>query len=436
MATGTMIGARPLRGIFEAPPGSTVTERHNFHYAYREAALIGVVNSGAVFLPVFLVRLGASNLQVSLVTALPALTAVLLAIPIGAFLQSRRNIIPWYSRGRIGSQSTYGACALAALLLPAGFVVPGILIAWGIGTVFSTFTNVSFNVVMNATAGSHSRFELMSRRWSIMGIALAATLAAVGYLLGRIRFPLNFELLFLGFVVVAAWAYTFGSKLQVPDHPAALHREGGRAVRGRLAEIARLVGREPAFLAFEVRRFVYAIGTTLALPLIPLYYVRVLHASNSWIGLIGTVQSLMMLVGYATWRRQSRARGGRAVLTVATFGAALAPAALAATHLVTIAAAVAGAGAVFTAGVNLALFDRLMATVPDGYGVTFNSIDTTAVNVAAVAAPVLGALIANRIGLGGALIVATLIGVCGAALFALDRTAPPALPQPAAARAG
>jgi len=117
----------------------------------------------------------------------------------------------------------------------------------------------------------------------------------------------------------------------------------------------------------------------------------------------------------------------------ATLGAALHPGLLALTHEVALAALLAGAAAIFTSGVNLAIFDRLMTTVPPGYGVTFNSIDNTVVNVAGMAAPVLGALLADQIGLGGALGVASGIGVLGALLFALDRSGSTVeVPAPAA----
>lgn len=428
-----MIGRHSLRAYFGAPPGSSATERHNFHNAFRESALIGVINAGNVFLPVFLVRLGATNLEVSLLVALPSLTGVLFAIPIGAFMQTRRNVIPWYSRGRIGSQAAFGAAALASLLLPDRFVVPGILVLWGISTLFSTATNVAFNVVMNATAGTRGRFELMSRRWSIMGMSTAASLAIVGFVLGRLPFPLNFQLVLFGFSLTGLWAYRYGSRIIVPDHPPAARAGAGQSLVRRAGEIAALVRAQPAFVAFETRRVVYAMGTTLALPLVPLYYVRVLDAPNGWIGLIGTLQALTLLVGYALWRRQSRLRGARFVLAAATFGAALQPAALSLTHDVALAAVLAAAGAVFTAGVNLAIFDRLMATVPEGYGVTFNAIDNTIVNIAGMAAPVLGALLADRIGLGGALVVASLIGLIGAGLFAIDRLdrTGPSLTEPA-----
>ena len=51
-----------------------------------------------------LARLGASNLQVGLLTTIPNLTGFLLAIPIGHFLQGRRNAVPWYAWGRFVGQ--------------------------------------------------------------------------------------------------------------------------------------------------------------------------------------------------------------------------------------------------------------------------------------------------------------------------------------------
>jgi multidrug transporter EmrE-like cation transporter len=158
----------------------------------------------------------------------------------------------------------------------------------------------------------------------------------------------------------------------------------------------------------------------------------VLDASDRWIGFIGTTQSLMLLVGYAIWRHQSRTRGAGFVLATAMFGYALYPAALSTTHVVAIAAVLAGLGAVFSSGVNLAIFDRLMSTVPPGYGVTFNSIDTTVVYTAGVVSPIAAAALANRVGIGGALLAGAAIGLLAAVLFALHRS-PQAAPAGAPA---
>ena len=410
-----------LDRFLDAPIGATPDERHNFRVAYLESGLIGLISAGSVFLPVFLARLGATNLQVSLLVALPSLTGVLLAIPLGGLIQSRRNIIPWYSRGRLGGQLGYVAIAVASFVLPADLVVPGILAIWGVVTIFSVVTSVSFAVVMDATAGTRGRYELMSRRWSILGLMSGISLAIVGQALeaGEARFPLNYQVVFTILGLMGFIAFRYGSAIRVPDHPVAAGGQG--FVRGavRPREMFGRVRAYPAFIGFTIRHFIYAAGTALTVPLLPLFYVRVLGAPDSWIGLIGTASAFMLLVGYAIWRRVSRRRGSRFVLIWATLAAAAVPAVMALTPTVELAAVIAGLGAVATAGVSLAMFDTMMGTVPKGYGVTFTSVDTTFVYLAGVAAPVVAAILADRIGIAPALVVATVVMLLGSALFAI-----------------
>lgn len=407
-----------LDRFLDAPVGATPDERHNFRVAYIESALIGTISAASVFLPVFLARLGASNLLVSLLVALPSVTGVILAIPLGGLIQSRRNIIPWYAGGRLGGQLGYVAIAVASFVLPRDLVVPGILALWAVVTVFSTVTSISFAVVMDATAGSRGRYELMSRRWSILGLTTGISLAIVGQVLGAIEFPANYQIVFAVLGLLGFVAFRYASQIRVPDHPPVPASEGARRVL-HPGDVFRRVRVEPAFLAFAARNFVFAMGAAIAVPLLPLFYVRVLAAPDGWIGLIGTTQALMLLVGYAAWRRMSRRRGSRFVLVWATVGSALVPAALSLTRAVEPAAAIVGVGAVFSAGVSLAVFDQMMATVPKGYGVTFTSFNTTLVYFAGVIAPLVAATLADTIGIPAAMIVASAVSLAGAMLFAL-----------------
>ena len=419
--------------LLEPPSGATPTERHNFRVAYRESALIGFIAAASTFLPVFVARLGGSNLQVSLITALPSLTGVILAIPLGGMIQSRRNIIPWYSRGRLGNQLGYVAIAIAAFVLPRDLVVPGVLAVWAIVTVFSVVTSVSFAVVMDATAGDRGRYELMSRRWSILGLMNALSLVLVGQALGWLPFPTNYQVVFAGLGLLGLVAFRYARAIRVPDHPPS-RRAPGAPLYATLTDLVNRVRGQPAFLAFTARHFLYAIGTSIAVPLVPLFYVRVIGAPDAWIGIIGTTQALMLLVGYAVWRRASRLRGSRFVLVWATLGAALAPGALSLTRDVAVAAAIAGVGAVFAAGVNLAIFDRMMSIVPRGYGVTFTSVDTSVVYLAGIIGPLVAAILADNIGLAAALALASMAIFVGALLFAIDRS--PAGSTPATTGSG
>ena len=60
--------------------------------------------------------LGANPSDIGLLTALPALTALALAIPFGRMLQRRRNIVPWYSRLRLLAWSSYALMAAISAL--------------------------------------------------------------------------------------------------------------------------------------------------------------------------------------------------------------------------------------------------------------------------------------------------------------------------------
>jgi hypothetical protein len=88
-------GRRAFRG--EAGPSREI---HNYRITRGDSVAMGIVNSSVPFLPVFVARLGGSAFEVSLLTAIPAVSGFLLAIPIGQFLQSRTRIVPWYSRSR------------------------------------------------------------------------------------------------------------------------------------------------------------------------------------------------------------------------------------------------------------------------------------------------------------------------------------------------
>ena len=234
-----------LDNFLDAPVGASPVERHNFQVAYRESAFIGLISSGSVFLPVFLARLGATNLQVSLLAALPSVTGVLLAIPLGSLIQSRRNIIPWYSRGRLGGQLGYVAIAIASFVLPPDLVIPGILAIWTVVTIFSTVTSISFAVVMDATAGNRGRYELMSRRWSILGLMNAISLVIVGQALGWMVFPTNYQVVFTVLGLLGLVAFRYSSAITVPDHPTRAPEQ--RRVRGsRPSPGPRRAGSDPA----------------------------------------------------------------------------------------------------------------------------------------------------------------------------------------------
>jgi hypothetical protein len=422
----------PRPRLTAAPEFADPTRRANYSAVQRESAAMGVVNAASIFFPVFLVRIGGTNLEVGLLTAIPALTGFLLAIPIGSFLQGRRNIVPWYAYSRGLAQLVYAATALAVALVPPDALVPVVLLLWAAVTIPSTIGAVAFNVVMDGAAGPRGRFDLLGRRWSIMGLTTAITVAIAGQVLELWGFPLNYQLVFLAFSAAGLLSSWYSIRIRVPDHPP-VARPPGASVRQRLGGYVANLRRHPLFLWFVARQFVIMFGIRVASPLIPLWYIREAHAPDAWIGIIGTAQSLALLVGYYGWRRLGRRYPNRRLLMIVTLGIALYPALLLSSRDLIVITVVTTYGSLIGAGFDLVLFDELMKTIPAQLAVTFSAFQTSVSNLAAIIAPLAGGALADLAGIGPGLFIAAVLTFVGALLFitAPSRTRVPQGPRPA-----
>jgi predicted MFS family arabinose efflux permease len=276
---------------------------------------------------------------------------------------------------------------------------------------------VGFSVVMNAVSGPEGRYELMSRRWSILGITTAITVAIAGQVLDRIGFHLNYQIVFLGLSLGGLISYYFSSRIQIPDVVQAQKNSKG-SIKSSLHEYYQLIGSSPDFVSFTLKRFVYLFGITIATPLFPLYFVRELNATDAWIGLLYTAQTAVLVIGYFFWTRQSRKRGSRFVLLITTFAVSLYPGLVALTHNQTMIFIFSTILGIFQAGIDLVFFDELMKTIPPRYSPTFVSLAQSVQYLSAILAPLVGTYFAEHIGLSNALLCSSGIRLVGFILFA------------------
>jgi hypothetical protein len=406
----------PLPSLRPRPSHSD--EIHNDRMMRGDSVAMGAINAASTFLPVFVARLGGSAFEVGLLTAIPAVFAVFLAIPVGQVLQRRPDIVAWYSRGRMLAHLSYVAMAVAVLVAPPELAVPAVLVVWALAAVPSTIGIVAFPVVMDGAAGPRGRLELMSRRWSIMGVTTAIAVALVGIVLDRLPFLQGYALIFAAFSVLGVVSWWYSSRYRVVGHGP--DDATAAPLWTRIRGMVDIVRAYPAFLSYSARQLVYIAGVRLTLPLIPLYYVHELRAPDAWIGIIATAQALSLLVGYLYWRRQARVRGRAFMLLATLLVSALYPVAISFTGNVLVVAVLAAIASLFAAGVDLALFDELMDRIPRQYGVTFTALDTTFANAATIVAPLVGAAIAETIGIHDALRVGSVITLFSVVLFALD----------------
>ena len=400
-----------------APHDASPIQRKNFVYVQIDAIGIGLASAASPFLPVFLTRLGATNFQVGLLTSMPGITGLILAVLIGRFLQGQRKIVPWFSASRLLVISSYAATGLAGFVVPQEFLVQTILAIWALATIPQIALNVCFSVVMNAVAGPNLRYDLMSRRWSILGLTTAISVALVGQLLDSIGFPFNYQLVFIGLSVGGLISYYFSSRIDLPEAEPPL-APTGRSIKQRGSDFFHLILDHKDFVRFSIKRFIFQTGVLFATPLFPLYYVREVQANDAWIGFINMAQTAVLLVGYFIWSRQSQKRGSYFALLVTTLGMSIYPALVSMTRQVEIITLYAGLAGIFQAGIDLVFFDELMKTVPVEYSATFVSLWHSMFYAASVFAPMLGTALATQIGLSNSLLVSAGIRILGFLLFA------------------
>jgi hypothetical protein len=401
-----------------APDDATPEQRRNYRNVQIDGIGIGVAGAASAFLPVFLARTGATSFQISLLSVMPALTGMVFALPIGWFLQDRKNIVQWFSTSRLLVISAYALTGLMPFVLSGANVVPAILIVWACVTVPQTTVSVAFSVVMNEVAGPQGRYYLMSRRWSLLGLTTAVMVAIAGKVLDTIAYPVNYQVVFMALSLGGLLSFAFSRNIVLSgrDRPRPVRRW---RLSMRVASYARRVRREPAFLSFISKRVAYGFGVSLAAPVFPIFFVRVAHLSDTWIGALNTVQTTAMLGGYFIWTRLSRSRGSRFVLLATVLGLSLYPLGMSFLRQAIPIVALAGVAGFFQAGLDLVLFDELMKRVPLPYGATFVAVAQLFQYASSVVAPPLGSLLIDHFGAGPALVASAAIRLGAFALFAI-----------------
>jgi hypothetical protein len=390
-------------------------QKRNFRYVQIDAIGVSIANVAAPFLPVFLARLGASNFQVGLLTSMPGITGLLLAIIVGRFLQTRPHIVPWYSLSRLLVISCYALTGLLTFVLAKEYAIISTLAIWAFATIPQTALAVAFSVVMNAVAGPEGRYALLSRRWAIFGLTTVVMTFFVTRTIDLLEFPTNYALMFLGLSLGGLVSFYFSRKIKLAEQTPLMSVSPSSvgSARGYLS----LFRNHPAFTSFAIKKFVYSSALTLGLTIMPLFLVREAKATDSQIGTVSMAMSIIMLVGYFIWPWSSRKYGGRFVLRATTFGLIFYPALTAATSQVTLIIIYAAIAGFFQAGLDLVFFDEMMKTVPQEYSATFVSLVQSMQYFSAIVAPLVGIWLANYIGLGGVLWVSASLRLVGFLLF-------------------
>src|SRR6266508_1018989 len=225
-------------------------QKRNFRYVQIDAIGVSISNVAAPFLPVFLTRLGATNFQVGLLSSMPGMTGLVLAIMVGRFLQTRRNVVPWYSLSRLMVILCYALTGILTISVSEKFVIIATLAIWAFATIPQTALAVAFSVVMNAVAGPEGRYALLSRRWAIFGLTGVIGTFIVTRLIDILSFPLNYAIMFMVLSLGGFFSFYFSRKITLPESiPPPMAKSANP--RDGIQNYLSMLRENPAFVSFS-----------------------------------------------------------------------------------------------------------------------------------------------------------------------------------------
>ena len=182
------------------------TENRNIAYLTIDTAFQGLVMGGIFgFISVFVVRLGASNLVVSLVTSLPAIVMALCSIPAGRLTERQVDLVRYTNRIRAFHRGSFLLVALLPFFVH-GWLAEVVVVVWAAKSIAAALLQTSWMAVVARMIPPERRARVNGTRWAIVSVVTAMATAVFGYILDRLPFPLSY----LEFTLSRLqWAFTY-----------------------------------------------------------------------------------------------------------------------------------------------------------------------------------------------------------------------------------
>jgi MFS transporter len=396
-------------------------QHRNLRFVVTDGIVVGLMSAGASFVSVWVIRLGASPLWVSLLSSLPSTIALAMTIPWSEFAGRQRHPQRVLAFARLAVHTVYPLIALVPFFLAGPWTARVIVIIWSLSAFPSSLSNMMFTLVMGHAVAPERRAFLMSRRWTFLGVAKLITLPIVSQLIDRLPFPRGYQLVYAINALLAGAAFYCVMQLRVqpsPEPPRPTKQEPWvDRIRRSMTEILRA----RSFLAFVGGRAMLNLGLAFVSALIPIYWVEHLEASDTWVGYFNAALSGATLLAYFLWVRVKRTYGTRWTLVPAVLGTALYPVMLTLARTPAAVLPIIAFNGLAGAGINLAFFDVLLENCPPNQEARFVAVSMTVVHLMGVIGAPLGAASLGFVTIRWGLSIGTLVALIGVAIFAFVR---------------
>ncbi|MHB9034502.1 MAG: MFS transporter [Anaerolineae bacterium] len=380
-------------------------EERNMRLLYLNTAMVGVAAGGIMaFLPVFLARLGASSTLISWFTSGPALMAVIFLVP-GALIAERQTNqvkvrVTWLSLVLLG----YLLCAVAPFFVPLLYL-PVVLIAlWAFKVLAEAVTIPAWTAVMARAVSPQRRAQLNGTRWALMSLVMAVSSALFGWLLDRVAFPFNYQLVFFISFAVALIDPIFFAQVKIAPNQV-LPRAKGISLNQNIRSYFHPVFSHKPFIIYLAATFFYRVALNLPVPLFTLLWVNELRAPDTLIGLRGTVGYGALVAGYLLWGRVANRIGHRKVLYISALGLAVYVVLSALVPTAIWILPVALIWGMTASGIDVGLFDLMLSAFHTERQPLFAAFWSIEANLCVFIGPLIGAALSGPLGLRNAILV-------------------------------
>jgi len=415
----------PTEAAIDTKPLSSAAvqsrEDRNIRNLYINVCWQGVISAVIVtFLPVFAVRIGSSTLEVSLLTAIPALVTIILTLPAASFIARQTHVIRVVTITLIG---VWG-CSIAITFLPSimkgGSVddVPeGIMVIAGLSAAFATVSNPAWTSVLAEAVSPRRRPVVNGQRWALLSVVSAATVFFAGWYLDSARFPFGYQSLFIVAALAGLVGLYFVERIDVTSG------NQGRLIRPvqstwqSLVTIPSLFQGQPAFTRYVVSMFVYRMGLGLPAALFPIFWIGQLDTSDAWIGYRATVAQVALVVSYTLWGRITSRKGYRFGLLACGIGTATYPALTGIAPSPIWLIPIALIWGFFAGGMDISLFEALIDAIPADQRIMYAAINTAVANLTILIGPMMGIGLVALIGIRPTFVVAGMCCLAGALFY-------------------
>ena len=275
--------------------------RANFLHFYLDIGWFGVLSGSAVnFINVYAARLGATGFQIGLIGAVSAVVSLLIAIPAGRWIEKRNT-----GRAVFWASVVYRVGFFLWIPLPWLFNEQGqiwaLILLTFLMAIPLTPLAVGFSALFAEAVPTEWRAHVAGVRNIVLSVAFMASSLLSGYILEHVTFPTGYQIVFgigaFGAAMSSLHLY-FIKSLQTDSRPHPTKPEPVPVKPGDSPLHAlRLDIWKSRFRNVLLGLFAFHVAQYLALPIFPIYNVRVLELNDNQIGIGTALFYLTVLLG-------------------------------------------------------------------------------------------------------------------------------------------